>query len=508
MKFCPYCGSPVVAGARFCVECGKNLAASQDSSLAQPVLGATSKRPTPAFLGVFGGILLIGVAATLVVMRYNPNPNRSSGFSAAGSDKTGNELPAGHPAIHLPQQAIDFIAKLKHTAEASPGNIAAWDRLGDVTSRAALFDPKYYAESEAAYGHVLKLDPENLDALRGIGNINYDLHRYDQAIAAYEHYLSHKPDDPDVLTDLGTMYLSTGNAPQAVLTYKRALLAKPDFYQAWFNLGVAYDEENREIDAKTSFERALALAPDATTRKQAQQALAALQGSTAQPNVASSVVAASTAPTLAGAVEQLVRALPIAGPKVKTVQWPAANHVRIAMAGFPMDSMPPFARTKFLDDLKSSVRSAMAAHHVSGPLTVDIVNENGGGVMQSVIVTNGDNSTPATTATETNADASSATAGSRAATGNGFQDAVANAIRAIPFAGRKVDSIQWLANNHAKVLMNNFPMDEMPPFARTKFIDDLKAGVQSAKEANRVTGPVEIDIADNATGQVMQSVTQ
>jgi len=51
-------------------------------------------------------------------------------------------------------------------------------------------------------------------------------------------------------------------------------------------------------------------------------------------------------------------------------------------------------------------------------------------------------------------------------------------------------------------------MDAMPPFARAKFIDDLKAGIQNAKTASQINAPVEVDIADAATGRVMESVTQ
>jgi hypothetical protein len=48
----------------------------------------------------------------------------------------------------------------------------------------------------------------------------------------------------------------------------------------------------------------------------------------------------------------------------------------------------------------------------------------------------------------------------------------------------------------------------MPPFAKDKFLGDLKAGIDSAKAANHVTGPVEVDIVDAQSGRVMQSVTQ
>ena len=41
-------------------------------------------------------------------------------------------------------------------------------------------------------------------------------------------------------------------------------------------------------------------------------------------------------------------------------------------------------------------------------------------------------------------------------------------------------------------MMDNFPMDQMPPFAKDKFLGDLKARHWvPAKAADHVTGPVQ-----------------
>src|SRR5262249_15448091 len=140
-------------------------------------------------------------------------PGQDSMASAAGNAAPG-QLPQGHPKVELPTEARTFIDKTEKDARAKPNDLVAWNKFGAVAMRAALFDASYYAKAQDAYGHVLKIDPENLDALRGMGDIYYDQNRYDEAIAAYEHYLKQKPDDPEVRTDLGTMYLSTGNADQ------------------------------------------------------------------------------------------------------------------------------------------------------------------------------------------------------------------------------------------------------------------------------------------------------
>ena len=81
-------------------------------------------------------------------------------------------------------------------------------------------------------------------------------------------------------------------------------------------------------------------------------------------------------------------------------------------------------------------------------------------------------------------------------------------LRDLPIAGPKVQSLQWPSPTKTRVLMDNFPMDQMPPFAANKFMTDLKAGIDQAKSAHKIGGPVEVDICDAASGRVMQSVTE
>ncbi len=358
------------------------------------------------FVAVFGGILAIGVVVTILIMRQTPaRPSVAASppppAQTAGDDDS-RSLPPGHPTVQIPKEALDFIKQIEQKAKANPNDLKAWDQLGDVTLRAAAFDPSYYPRAASAYAHVLKLDPENLDALRGMGNIDFDQRKFDQAIAAYEHYLSKKPDDPDVRTDLATMYLSTDNADQAVVQYKKVLAAHPQFFEAAFNLGVAYGQMNKPADARTAFDTALKIAPDADARNRVNQMIASLNsmpagasasadnaGTPPASSIASGATSASGPPAVAantfqGAMEQMLRDLPIAGPKVQSLQWPSPTKTRVLMDNFPMDQMPPFAANKFMTDLKAGIDQVKSAHKIDGPVEVDICDAASGRVMQTV----------------------------------------------------------------------------------------------------------------------------
>lgn len=407
VRFCPQCGASLAAAARFCVECGVRLNAPESAlSLTPPRASGAGEQPPISlrsatlapFAAAFGTILAVGILVAYGVMRQipqreallSPASQQVSQASPASPVQDARQLPPGHPAIQLPKEARDFISSIARKAEANPRDIAAWDKYADVCFRAAAFDSSYYPKSASAYAHVLQLDPDNLDALRGIGNIDFDQHKYDEAIAAYEHYLSRKPDDPEVRTDLGTMLLSSGSADQAVLQYRKVLETHPNFFEASFNLGIAYGQMNELDAARTAFEKAKVLAPDADARNRVTQMLAemsgaaipALQGSSKPAQAASAVSADSS--SFKGAMERMLRDLPIAGPKVASVQWPSATRARVLMDNFPMDQMPPFAAAKFMSDLKNGIGGIKSAHNVRAPVEIDICDAASGRVMQSV----------------------------------------------------------------------------------------------------------------------------
>src|SRR5208282_4989002 len=176
-------------------------------------------------------------------------------------------LPAGHPMVRGPARTtIALVGKAEKQAQGRPKDIAVWNRFGDVAFRSAAFDPANYDKAHEAFTHVLELDPDNLDALRGLGNVCFDQRQFDKAIATYQHYLRVKPGDVQVITDLGTMYMAQHNSHEAITRYHAALALDPRFFPAQFNLAVAYLMLNDNPDAREALSRARALAPGDAAR--------------------------------------------------------------------------------------------------------------------------------------------------------------------------------------------------------------------------------------------------
>ena len=416
MRFCPNCGSPLLAGAKFCVECGRRLDSAVSSGGESPASAAPGISPQPgaaasglqltnSFLVVFFGILIVGLATVSFVLLRSPTSNEPqvasappSGGSAPGAEQgqtAPGQLPPGHPTIKLPTEARTLIDKMETEAKAKPSDVAAWAKLGNASMRAAMFDPSYYQKAADAFAHVLKLDPDNLDALRGIRDIDYDRKDYDQAVAAYEHYLKKKPDDAEVRTDLGTMYLSMGNPDQAIVQYKKALKSKPDLFQAYFNLGVAYGQQGDKNNAAIALTKAVSLASDDEQREETKKIFAQVTGMPADEalQIAKTLPSPSAHPTsvsikgnasFQSSFEDMAHGLPVAGQKVVKVVWEDKYKAELFMDNFPMDQMPPFAKDKFLNDLKSGIDSTKSAAKVTDKVQVNIVDAQSGRVMQTV----------------------------------------------------------------------------------------------------------------------------
>ncbi len=287
MDRCTGCNEPVAADAKFCAECGENLCGASEAS--RRGWRRRYSRAAALSAAIFVGVLLgAGLSAALMrggmhkpvqVASRGPEAGQARPALPLGHANVG--LPTGHPKFGLRSQTLDFIVKAQKRADASPKDVALWNRLGDLALRAAVIDPSNYERARRAFSHVLELEPDNAEALRGIGNVDFDQHKSADAVAAYEHYLSKRPDDAQVLTDLGTMYLSTGDRAKALARYEKALALKPRFFPAEFNLAVLYLVSHRETDARSALDKARTDAPNEIMRTKIDQMISKLESKTA-----------------------------------------------------------------------------------------------------------------------------------------------------------------------------------------------------------------------------------
>jgi tetratricopeptide (TPR) repeat protein len=95
-----------------------------------------------------------------------------------------------------------------------------------------------------------------------------------------------------------------------------------------------------------------------------------------------------------------------------------------------------------------------------------------------------------------------------ARTGSPFQQAIEAFFRTHEIVGPKVRSVDWTGATAGRVIVSDFPMAAMPPFARAKFTERIREAVGKAKTSHGVGDAVEIAIVDAASGAVMETVTE
>ncbi len=371
-NFCSNCGAKANAGAAFCSECGNSLGGGSIAT------GDWLRRFAP--LIVFGILLAVGGLAIGIGYSNQPPPNEPLPGSASAAAPVPNQgvLPGDHPPIEIPANVRDIIERMEKVAESQPENTEAWKELGFVQYRASQVDKSYLDKAEASYRQVLANTPEDLDALRALGNIAYDRNDHGKATEYYGKYLELEPGDKSVRTDLGTMLLSGGQPDAAIQVYQSVLQEDPTFFQAQFNLAIAYRAAGKADLALAAMQRASEIAPDDASKQQVAAVLSRVGGASAeQPGKPSG--------TLQTSVEAVFRSHPIVGPRIDKIEWNSERAASVVLREFPMAGMPPMVREKFVSRLKSGIGDSKKRFDASEPIEIQLVDAASGEVMLEVV---------------------------------------------------------------------------------------------------------------------------
>ncbi len=100
----------------------------------------------------------------------------------------------------------------------------------------------------------LEKNPDDVEALLQMANLNFDIQRWDRAAELYQKYLERFPGDPDVLTDLGITFRARGEFDRALELFREAQGKSPEHWQARFNEVVVLAFDRKDFAAA---ERAL-----------------------------------------------------------------------------------------------------------------------------------------------------------------------------------------------------------------------------------------------------------
>jgi predicted O-linked N-acetylglucosamine transferase (SPINDLY family) len=117
-------------------------------------------------------------------------------------------------------------------------------------------------EALAAYGRVLSLRPDYVDAINNAGIVLQELGRQRDAIDLYRRLVRPIPAHADLYNNMGTALLADGRPAEARGAFEQALACRQDFPEASYNLGNALRELGQLGEAITAWRGALRLRPD------------------------------------------------------------------------------------------------------------------------------------------------------------------------------------------------------------------------------------------------------
>ena len=136
-----------------------------------------------------------------------------------------------------------------------------------------------YDQAIAQYDHVIRIDPQHINALNNRGNAYLAKGGYDQAIADFDKAIAIKPDFATAYANRGNAYQDRGEFDRAIRDYGVALQLKPDMAVAMDNRAKAYDRKGMHDQARKDHAAAAAMrnprAPTPLTAPTAKSAAAA-----------------------------------------------------------------------------------------------------------------------------------------------------------------------------------------------------------------------------------------
>ncbi len=95
-----------------------------------------------------------------------------------------------------------------------------------------------------------------------------------------------------------------------------------------------------------------------------------------------------------------------------------------------------------------------------------------------------------------------------ASVGGSFQADAEAIFKQNPVLGPKVQRVEWTGATAAKVVVRDFPMDQMGAEMKAMFSERMKGRIREKKASHQVTEVARFEIIDEASGRVMETLSE
>jgi protein O-GlcNAc transferase len=165
-----------------------------------------------------------------------------------------------HPKLLLNKAFQDFHLgrlasaedSLKKIMRMSPNNFDAIHLLGIIYASQGR-----HLDAINLYKRALKFNPMHSAVLSNYGSSLSQLHQDQEALVIFKKVLEIEPGDPDYWYNTGNVLCDLGRHQEAIMHYERAINLNPKFFQAYNNFGKALFDLNRYSESIDQYNKAL-----------------------------------------------------------------------------------------------------------------------------------------------------------------------------------------------------------------------------------------------------------
>lgn len=119
-----------------------------------------------------------------------------------------------------------------------------------------------YAESEKKYIEVISLDPKNVDAYKGLGELYYMMKDFEHAREVFQHALVLNTKDDAMHARLGNIAAQLGHFEEAQSEYLESVALNSQIADHHIDLGETYVQMHKPLEAFQSFSQAVKIEPN------------------------------------------------------------------------------------------------------------------------------------------------------------------------------------------------------------------------------------------------------
>ncbi len=202
---------------------------SESQKAMQLPSSAKKKRAFDIFFFTAIGLLIGFIFGFSLANRWNKEAMRSGSSMASNvtsQPSAESQLPEGHPPMD-PQKQMESvrnqIEQLKQRASQNPKDFEARAQLGNL-----YYDVGKYDQATEWYRQALQIDPKNPDVRTDLGTAYHFLQQHDKAIEELQKVLAYSPDFPNALRNLGMIKLSgKKDTKGAIEVWERLIATNP-----------------------------------------------------------------------------------------------------------------------------------------------------------------------------------------------------------------------------------------------------------------------------------------